>query len=177
MSKQIHDGQRLKKWIELSGRNINDIVQDMGFTTYSHLYYYYPQERIKKPTLEKFCKVLSITIDDFYNGELIKQSTDDPAISMHQGKNLETAVKNRPITDTAFAAKMGIARKTLYAYYKQSQLSDDVIEKAAKILKIQPGLLKGIDIHEWTINDVYFLLKGMNQKIDKIALQLKKSGK
>lgn len=180
MSKQVHDGQRLKKWIELSGKNINEIVKGMEFTNYSHLYYYYPQERIKKNTLEKFCQVLKISIDDFYNGELIKGSADGIGISFHQGKNLEAAVKATPITDTAFAAKLGISRKTLYAYYKLSQLDESILKKAAKILHIQPAALKGIDVHEWSINDLYYLLKTVNEKVDKLAAlipQKKSTGK
>ena len=160
----------------MSGKTVKDVVKDMGFTNYAHLYYYYPQERIKKPTLEKFCSVLSITIDDFYNGELIKSGPDGAGVSFHQGKNLQSAITNQPITDTAFAEKMGLSRKTLYTYYKQAQIKEDIITKAAKILKIPIAQLKGIDVHEWTINDVYFLLKVINGRLDKIesGLQTKK---
>ena len=71
---------------------------------------------------------------------------------------------------------MGLSRKTLYTYYKQAQIKEDIITKAAKILKIPIAQLKGIDVHEWTINDVYFLLKVINGRLDKIesGLQTKK---
>lgn len=168
MGKQMHDGQLLKKWIKLSGKNINEILEDMGFTNYSHLYYYYPQERFKKTMLDKFCKVLHITVDDFYNGELMK-TVDDSGIALHQGKNLQNVLKNLPMSATAFAGKMNISRNAIYDLFKQSKLEDDIINKSAKLLKIQPAMLKGIDIHDYTINDLYYLLKNVNEKLDKLA--------
>lgn len=170
----INDGQLLKKWVALSGKPVNDIVKGMGFSNYSHLHYYYPQEQIKKSTVEKFCEVLGISIEDFYNGELVKGNSSGTSISMHHGQNLKNAVKNAPMTNTAFASKMDISRQTLDLWYKKPQLDDGDIKRAAKILKVQPALIKGIDVHEYTVNDLYYMLKGINEKLDRVNAKLDK---
>jgi transcriptional regulator with XRE-family HTH domain len=178
MTLQIHEGQRLRKWIEKSNIPVIDIVQGVGLKSYSHLYYYYPQERIRKTMLEKICKALGITLDEFYHGELIKGIIDEEnAISFHQGINLRSTLKSIPLTVTAFAGKMGISKKTVYEYFKESKLDDDFLQRSAKILKVQPARLKGNDVHEYTASDVYYLLKKVNEKVDKLihALSAKAS--
>ena len=171
---QVHEGQRLKKWIDSKKRPLIDIIKEMGFSNYSHVYYYYPQARIKIQMLDKFCKVLGITRDEFYAGvsgntNIENESEDNYSISTHQGRNLENIINNSGITVTAFASKVGSTRKTVYEYFKENTLDEGFLMHAASVLKVPIAQLKGIGIGEKSFEkDIYIQLQLINEKLDKL---------
>lgn len=171
---QVHEGQRLKKWIDSKKKPLIDIVAEMGFSNYSHVYYYYPQARIKIQMLDKFCKVLGITREEFYSGfsgstNIENQSEDTYSISTHQGKNLENIINNSGISITAFASKVGSTRKTIYQYFKENTLDEAFLMLAASVLKVPIAQIKGIGVSEKSFEkDIYQQLQLINQKLDKL---------
>lgn len=170
---QIHEGQRLKKWIDSKKKPLIDIVNEMGFSNYSHVYYYYPQARIKIQMLDKFCKVLGITRDEFYVGVAgetnIENESDAYSISTHQGRNLENIISNSGITVTAFASKVGSTRKTIYEYFKENTLDEGFLMHAASVLKVPIAQIKGIGVGEKSFEkDIYIQLQKINEKLDKL---------
>lgn len=171
---QVHEGQRLKKWIESKKKPLIDIIKEMGFSNYSHVYYYFPQARIKIQMLDKFCKVLGITREEFYVGvsgstNIENEADDNYSISTHQGRNLENIIGNSGITVTAFASKVGITRKTIYEYFKENTLDEGFLMHAASVLKVPVAQIKGIGIGERSFEkDIYIQLQLLNEKLDKL---------
>jgi DNA-binding Xre family transcriptional regulator len=124
----IHEGERLKYLIENQDIKLKDVVEKLGYSNYERLYYYYNQPQIKRSTLQKFCEVLNISVDTFYNtvknaynytDNLLKEDTSTTyGISKHQGKNLLSMLENRGITKTHFAKQLSISRPTLDSYFE-----------------------------------------------------------
>lgn len=178
-TKQIHEGKRLKWWIEQNSDKKKDFLEKMGFSNYSHLHYYFNMQRIKMSTLEKFLNVLGITLDEFYNGKPGSENVtnDEEAVytlSAHNGINLHGLVSEYGMSDTVFAEKMDISRKTLYEWYKLKKLDEGILLKAAKILKVPLSQLKGNGEREKSFEyDIYVELRKINNSLNEIMTFLK----
>lgn len=63
----IHEGKRVLYWIGRSPMKKNKIVEGLGFANYSSLNAHTSKERVNLAFLKKFCIVIGITVDQFYD--------------------------------------------------------------------------------------------------------------
>jgi len=175
----IHEGQRLEYLIENQNIKVKYIVEKMGYSNYERLYYYYKQPQIKRSTLQKFCEVLNISIETFYNTvknvynhtqNLLHEDTSTLyGNSKHQGKNLLSILENRGITKTHFARQLNISRPTLDSYFEEKELPLHVLLEVAHVLQTPVANIKGIGTGEKSFEkDIYLLLQEINNKLDRL---------
>jgi len=175
----IHEGQRLKYLIENQDIKLKHIVEKLGYSNYERLYYYYDKAQIKRSTLDRFCEVLNISVDTFYNTvKKIDNYTNNVAkedasttytTSKHQGKNLLSLLENRGITKTHFAKQLNISRPTLDSYFDEKELPLHVLLEVAHVLQTPVANIKGIGAGEKSFEkDIYLLLHDINTKLDNL---------
>jgi transcriptional regulator with XRE-family HTH domain len=185
MSITIHEGERLRWWVEKKFKRYDELINNGTVNSYEILNYYFNKAQIKRSKLEYFCKALGITIDTFYksvNDDILNtgstQDANSPySISKHQGKNLQTTLKDKGVTTAAFAKKMKVSRPTIYKMFSEAELPIGTLLEAAQTLKIPAAQLKGIGIGQNSFEkDIYNELRTINEKLNTLISFAKQRG-
>lgn len=135
----IHDGQLLRKHVNLIVRNKKIFYTEMGFKSYPSVTQYYSQKHIKKTTLHRFLKVLRMTEDEFYGAnEAPKNLPQKPDDKPHQGQALSMLIDKRGIEKSWLVKHLGISRPTLDRYIKSEKIPIDVADQIVAMFNL-PG--------------------------------------
>ncbi|MBW8686269.1 helix-turn-helix transcriptional regulator [Chitinophaga rhizophila] len=150
MSRLIHMGQRLKQVLKQKKIKIVDFADMAGFTN-QIAHYHLRKSDMKRSTLEKFCEIIGITAEEFYewnsvpsaNGEKGKEST-----VLHHGDRLMELIGERGLNKTRLAKRLGMSRRTMYNLFEKEVFSADELDRVVRSLEmtstsfLHPGALE-----------------------------------
>lgn len=122
-------GKRLKQILNDKHIKIVDFAKQAGFTN-QIAHYYLRKKDIKRATLERFCKVIGITVQDFMQWE----GSVQPDGVLHYGQRFRQLVNERGINKTRIADLLGITRR------EAATLSDKVIFSESEMETVLKGL-------------------------------------
>lgn len=180
MNINIHEGERLKWFIDRKFKQRDDAIKAGIANSYELMNYYFAKQQIKRSKLEFFCKALGISIDTFYksvNENLSNNTENEPSVSKHQGNNLKSTLKDKGMSTAAFAKKMHVSRPTVYKYFDEKELDTGTLLEAAATLKIPAAQLKGYGIGQASFEkEIYNELKIINQKLNTLLAFAKQRG-
>lgn len=181
MSIPLHQGQRLKWWVERKFKQYSDFINTGAVKSYEMLNYYFSKEQIKKSKIDEFCRALDISTEQFYisvkeentNVNHLKEDSHPYQVSKHQGRNLQSTLKEKGISISSFADKMKVSRPMPYKWFKEKELETGVLLEAAHALKIPVAQLKGMGDGQPSFErDIYQQLKTLNDKISHLETLL-----
>ncbi|MEO5681428.1 MAG: helix-turn-helix transcriptional regulator [Chitinophagaceae bacterium] len=183
MAISMHHGNRFRWWVEKRFKKRDDFIKKGVVNSYEMLTYYFEKEYIKPQKIAEFCVALNINTEQFYKSvnetdSSVKESPLPYQVSKHQGRNLQTTLKDKGMSRAAFAQKMKISRPTLYKWFKQKEIDTGILLEAAQVLKIPQAQLKGFGEGQPSFErDIYLQLKQLNEKIshmESVLLQFTK---
>lgn len=128
----IHEGERLKKIVEVSGVKRDTLQNLVGLTTDQSLNYYFRKPQIKRSQLEKFCQALGISIDQFYHFENLQTTiTTEPEVppkpALHQGEALKKHIEGQGLKKNEVSEQLNVSRATLYSWFEKEELDESTI--------------------------------------------------
>ncbi|PUZ28253.1 hypothetical protein DCC81_01850 [Chitinophaga parva] len=124
-------GKRLKQILNDKHIKIVDFAKKAGFTN-QIAHYYLRKKDIKRTTLERFCKVIGITVQDFMQWE----GSVQPDGVLHYGQRFRQLVSEKGINKTRVADLLGITRREAAALAEKPMFSESEMETVLKGLKI-----------------------------------------
>lgn len=150
MSRLIHMGQRLKQILKQKKIKIVDFADMAGFTN-QIAHYHLRKSDMKRSTLEKFCEIINITPEEFYewnsappaNGE----KPGETAV-MHHGGRLMELIGERGLNKTRLAKRLGMSRRTMYNLFEKEAFGAEELDRVVRALEmtisgfLHPGTLE-----------------------------------
>ncbi|ACU58417.1 helix-turn-helix transcriptional regulator [Chitinophaga pinensis] len=150
MSRLIHMGQRLKQILKQKKVKIVDFADMAGFTN-QIAHYHLRKSDMKRSTLEKFCEIIGVTPEEFYewnstpsvNGEKGTDST-----ILHHGGRLMELIGERGLNKTRLAKRLGMSRRTMYNLFEKEVFGAEELDRVVRALEmtttsfLHPGALE-----------------------------------
>lgn len=149
MSRLIHMGQRLKQILKQKKIKIVDFADMAGFTN-QIAHYHLRKSDMKRSTLEKFCEIINISADEFYewNSVSVHNGEKPPASPvLHHGQRLMELISERGLNKTRLAKRLSMSRRTMYNLFDKEQFGSEELDKVSRALEISstgflhPGVL------------------------------------
>jgi transcriptional regulator with XRE-family HTH domain len=138
MSRLIHMGQRLKQILKQKKIKIVDFADMAGFTN-QIAHYHLRKSDMKRSTLEKFCEIISITPEEFYEWNSTGLSGSDrvgePAV-LHHGNRLMELIGERGLNKTRLAKRLGMSRRTMYNLFDKEAFGAEELDRVARALEM-----------------------------------------
>ncbi|MVT07295.1 helix-turn-helix domain-containing protein [Chitinophaga tropicalis] len=150
MSRLIHMGQRLKQILKQKKIKIVDFADMAGFTN-QIAHYHLRKSDMKRSTLEKFCEIISITPDEFYewnNVPSLNGEKPGEPIVIHHGGRLMELVGERGLNKTRLAKRLGMSRRTMYNLFEKEAFNAEELDRVVRALEmtitgfLNPGALE-----------------------------------
>lgn len=138
MSRLIHMGQRLKQILKQKKVKIVDFADMAGFTN-QIAHYHLRKSDMKRSTLEKFCEIINISPEEFYewNSVSVINGEKPPASSvLHHGHRLMELISERGLNKTRLAKRLGMSRRTMYNLFDKEQFGSEELDKVSRALEI-----------------------------------------
>ena len=141
MSRLIHMGQRLKQILKQKKIKIVDFADMAGFTN-QIAHYHLRKSDMKRSTLEKFCGIIGISPEEFYEWNSISvNSSEKPAAQtvLHHGSRLMELIGERGLNKTRLAKRLGMSRRTMYNLFEKDVFGADELDRVSRALEITPS--------------------------------------
>lgn len=138
MSRLIHMGQRLKQILKQKKIKIVDFADMAGFTN-QIAHYHLRKSDMKRSTLEKFCEIVGITAEEFYEWNSItinNNNGDDETVVLHHGGRLMELIGERGLNKTRLSKRLGMSRRTMYNLFEKEAFGPEEVEKVARALEM-----------------------------------------
>src|SRR6185312_15356722 len=120
MSRLIHMGQRLKQILKQKKIKIVDFADMAGFTN-QIAHYHLRKSDMKRSTLEKFCELINISPEEFYEWNSVAVSNGEKTgdnLVVHHGSRLMELIGERGLNKTRLAKRLGMSRRTMYNLFE-----------------------------------------------------------
>lgn len=136
----INEGVRLREILEDQQIKIVDFARKAGFTN-QIAHYYLRKSEIKRSTLERFCTLLGITLEEFYQwnnhrNPLKKYSPIEIEEEFHHGRRLQKLIQQKGLNKSRLAARLQISRRALYNLLERKSIELSQLEKICEALSI-----------------------------------------
>ena len=138
MSRLIHMGQRLKQILKQRKIKIVDFADMAGFTN-QIAHYHLRKSDMKRSTLEKFCEIINISPEEFYEWNSVSiVNGEKPSAStvLHHGHRLMELISERGLNKTRLAKRLGMSRRTMYNLFDKEQFGSEELDKVSRALEI-----------------------------------------
>lgn len=200
MSRLIHMGQRLKQILKQKKIKIVDFADMAGFTN-QIAHYHLRKSDMKRSTLEKFCEIINITPEEFYEWNSAATVTGDrqgETTVVHHGGRLMELIGERGLNKTRLAKRLGMSRRTMYNLFEKENFGAEELDRVSRALEmsvtmfLHPGSLeenrqadndeilamrekyyKLLEEHNLLLKN-YTSLKESHEELKKEVLQLRK---
>ncbi|MCW3462229.1 helix-turn-helix domain-containing protein [Chitinophaga nivalis] len=177
-SSLIHMGQRLKQILKQKKIKIVDFAKMAGFTN-QIAHYHLRKGDMKRATMERFCGLIGITIEEFvrWNGAMLLTNGK----SIHHGNRLQAIIAEKGLNKSKLAGRLNMSRRTMYNLFEKENFSPDELDRVVKGLDtttdafLNPGLVqesRNTDSEEMMLlrEKYYKLLEEHNQLLKNYAL-------
>jgi len=150
MSRLIHMGQRLKQILKQKKIKIVDFADMAGFTN-QIAHYHLRKSDMKRSTLEKFCEIINITPEEFYEWNGIPATNGEKSgevAVMHHGGRLMELIGERGLNKTRLAKRLGMSRRTMYNLFEKEVFGAEELDRVVRSLEmtisgfLHPGTLE-----------------------------------
>ncbi|SEW12783.1 Helix-turn-helix domain-containing protein [Chitinophaga sp. YR573] len=150
MSRLIHMGQRLKQILKQKKIKIVDFADLAGFTN-QIAHYHLRKSDMKRSTLEKFCELINVTPEEFYEWNSVTVNSGDKAgehTVLHHGSRLMELIGERGLNKTRLAKRLGMSRRTMYNLFEKEVFGAEELERVSRALEmttagfLYPGVLE-----------------------------------
>lgn len=151
MSRLIHMGQRLKQILKQKKIKIVDFADMAGFTN-QIAHYHLRKSDMKRSTLEKFCEIINITPEEFYEWNSTPSSAVEKAgesIVVHHGSRLMGLIGERGLNKTRLAKRLGMSRRTMYNLFEKETFGSEELERVVRALEMSPNAF----LHPGSVED------------------------
>ncbi len=124
-------GQRLKQILKKKRIKIVDFAKMAGFTN-QIAHYYLRKKEIKRATLERFCQLIGITVQDFmeWDGAQYTEGV------LHYGQRFLALVEEKGINKTRLSALLHMTRKDAASLGAKAVFSETELDAVLKGLNI-----------------------------------------
>ncbi|UCJ06488.1 helix-turn-helix domain-containing protein [Chitinophaga pendula] len=130
----IHMGQRLKLILKQKKIKIVEFAAMAGFTN-QIAHYHLRKSDMKRSTLEKFCNLIGITTDEFFDWKGVAAGRTDNNNNIHHGQRLQELISERGLNKTRLARRLGMSRRTMYNLFDKEIFSPEELERAVRSLE------------------------------------------
>lgn len=143
-------GQRLKQILKQKKIKIVDFADMAGFTN-QIAHYHLRKSDMKRSTLEKFCEIIDITPDEFYewnNIPVINGEKPGETAVLHHGERLMELIGERGLNKTRLAKRLGMSRRTMYNLFEKETFGVEELDRVVRALEmttlgfLHPGVLE-----------------------------------
>ncbi len=124
-------GKQLKQVLNDKHIKIVDFAAMAGFTN-QIAHYYLRKKEIKRSTLDRFCQLMGITVQDFmtWNGGL------DRDAPLHHGYRFRSLISEKGISKTRLASLLKMTRKAAAGLSDKAVFSETEMDAVLKVLNI-----------------------------------------
>jgi transcriptional regulator with XRE-family HTH domain len=145
-------GQRLKQILKQKKIKIVDFADMSGFTN-QIAHYHLRKSDMKRSTLEKFCEIISITPEEFYEWNSVPSSQggkQGESTVLHHGSRLMELIGERGLNKTRLAKRLGMSRRTMYNLFEKEVFGADELDRVSRALEmsnagfLHPGVLEDV---------------------------------
>ncbi|PSL49108.1 Cro/C1-type helix-turn-helix DNA-binding protein [Chitinophaga niastensis] len=144
-SSLIHMGQRLKQILKQKKIKIVDFAKMAGFTN-QIAHYHLRKGDMKRATMDRFCTLIGITVDEFVRWNGAMQLTNGKNI--HHGSRLQNVIAEKGLNKSKLAGRLNMSRRTMYNLFEKENFSPDELDRVVKGLDmsaeafLNPGALQ-----------------------------------
>lgn len=131
-------GQRLKQILKQKKIKIVDFADMAGFTN-QIAHYHLRKSDMKRSTLEKFCEIISITPEEFYEWNNVPSSNGEKGAEntvLHHGNRLMELIGERGLNKTRLAKRLGMSRRTMYNLFEKEIFGAEELDRVVRALEM-----------------------------------------
>lgn len=151
MSRLIHMGQRLKQILKQKKIKIVDFADMAGFTN-QIAHYHLRKSDMKRSTLEKFCEIIGISPEEFYEWNSVPSSGTEKGNEhtvLHHGGRLMELIGERGLNKTRLAKRLGMSRRTMYNLFEKEIFGAEELDRVVRALEMTTNAF----LHPGTMED------------------------
>lgn len=148
----IHMGQRLKQILKQKKIKIVDFARMAGFTN-QIAHYHLRKSDMKRSTLERFCALVGITAEEFYqwnNMVVLKGGKAQVNTVAHHGQRFTELIEEKGLNKSKLARRLDMSRRTMYNLFEKASFEPAEMEIVTKALEITETAF----LHPNTLEDV-----------------------
>jgi transcriptional regulator with XRE-family HTH domain len=143
-------GQRLKQILKQKKVKIVDFADMAGFTN-QIAHYHLRKSDMKRSTLEKFCEIIGISPEDFYEWNSVPSVNGEKGPEqavLHHGDRLMELIGERGLNKTRLAKRLGMSRRTMYNLFEKEIFGAEELDRVVRALEmttagfLHPGALE-----------------------------------
>ncbi len=137
----IHMGQRLKQILKQRKIKIVDFARMAGFTN-QIAHYHLRKSDMKRSTLERFCTLIGITPDEFYNWNskvVSKTGKGQVTTVAHHGQRFTELIEEKGLNKSKLARRLDMSRRTMYNLFEKQVFDPAELETVTKALEMTEG--------------------------------------
>ena len=134
----IHMGQRLKQILKQRKIKIVDFARMAGFTN-QIAHYHLRKSDMKRSTLERFCTLIGISSDEFYNWNnkvVPKAGKGQVPTIAHHGQRFTELIEEKGLNKSKLARRLDMSRRTMYNLFDKAVFDPLELETITKALEI-----------------------------------------
>lgn len=144
-SRLIHMGQRLKQILKQKKIKIVDFAYMAGFTN-QIAHYHLRKSDMKRSTLEKFCNLIGITTEEFYDWNSTVLVNKGDTVTIHHGQRLSSIIAEKGLNKSRLAKRLDMSRRTMYNLFEKEVFAPEELLLVVNALEmtqenfLNPGL-------------------------------------
>jgi len=148
----IHMGQRLKQILKQRKIKIIDFARMAGFTN-QIAHYHLRKSDMKRSTLERFCSLIGITPEEFYNWNNTvtgKTGKGQIATVVHHGQRFTELIEEKGLNKSKLARRLDMSRRNMYDLFEKAAFDPVEMESVTKALEVTENAF----LHPSMVSDV-----------------------
>lgn len=158
-------GQQLKKVLkdnDITGRELAQMMNRAEET----VYVWFGKPTIKRALLQKISKATNLTVDKLTGVSNMVEEPETVYGVVHHGDQAFAALRYKGFSISKFSELMNESRPTTYKWFEEKNWDEGRLMKAAHILHVPIGQLKGKGQGVQSFEkDVYILLQNIQQQL------------
>ncbi|GAA0532608.1 helix-turn-helix domain-containing protein [Chitinophaga japonensis] len=134
----IHMGQRLKQILKHKKIKIVDFARMAGFTN-QIAHYHLRKSDMKRSSLERFCSLVGITAEEFYNWNnavTLKTGQGQVTTVAHHGQRFTELIEEKGLNKSKLARRLDMSRKNMYDLFEKAAFDPLEMESVTKALEV-----------------------------------------